>query len=206
MKGNIPKVKENLSQAKEHFKTKRTINNLEKQSGLALDKIKHFSIKNIKTLDKTIKTFNRMIKTSNQNTFNANKAIKQSNKTLGEKAKVAIENSKKATKALVFYVKKIMTALRSLVMKLIAGGWLSTIVIIVIMSISESVFVIFFSSEDSGTRIAMKDVVKEINEEYETEQNEEKESFEYDVLELSGSRVVWKDVIAVYSVKVEGKY
>lgn len=65
-----------------------------------------------------------------------------------------------------------------------------------------SVFGIFFLGENSGTGMTMKDVDREINTEYENELDNIKESVEYDVIDMSGSRAVWKDVLAVYSVKV----
>lgn len=50
--------------------------------------------------------------------------------------------------------------------------------------------------------MTMKDVDREIKTEYENELDNIKESVEYDVIDMSGSRAVWKDVLAVYSVKV----
>lgn len=64
-----------------------------------------------------------------------------------------------------------------------------------------SVFGIFFSGEDSGTGMSMQTVVQEINTEYDTKLQAEKDAVSYDVLEMSGSRAVWKDVLAVYAVK-----
>ena len=49
--------------------------------------------------------------------------------------------------------------------------------------------------------MSMQTVVQEINTEYDTKLQEEKNSVSYDVLEMSGSRAVWKEVLAVYSVK-----
>ena len=86
-----------------------------------------------------------------------------------------------------------------------AGGWIAVLVIIVICLIGMllgSVFGIFFSGEDSGTGMSMQTVVQEINTEYDTKLQDEKNSVSYDVLEMSGSRAVWKEVLAVYSVKV----
>ena len=48
----------------------------------------------------------------------------------------------------------------------------------------------------------MRTAVQEINTDYETKLEETKGQFTYDVLEMSGSRAVLKDVLAVYSVKV----
>jgi hypothetical protein len=48
----------------------------------------------------------------------------------------------------------------------------------------------------------MQTVVQEINVDYDGRLQEIKNSVSYDKLEMSGSRAVWKDVLAVYSVKV----
>jgi hypothetical protein len=65
-----------------------------------------------------------------------------------------------------------------------------------------SVFGIFFSGEDSGTGLSMPMVVQEINADYDAKLEAEKAGGTYDVLEMSGSRAVWKEVLAVYAVKV----
>ena len=54
---------------------------------------------------------------------------------------------------------------------------------------------------DSGTGMSMPTVVQEINTEYDTKLQDEKNSVSYYVLEMNGSRAVWKEVLAVYSVK-----
>lgn len=47
----------------------------------------------------------------------------------------------------------------------------------------------------------MQTVVREINTEYDAKLDETKNGTAHDVLEMSGSRAVWKEVLAVYSVK-----
>ena len=64
-----------------------------------------------------------------------------------------------------------------------------------------SCFGIFFSGEDSGTGQTMQTAVQEINTDYQENLDEIKTSHSYDVLEMSGSRAVWKEVLAVYAVK-----
>lgn len=49
--------------------------------------------------------------------------------------------------------------------------------------------------------MTMQTVVREINTEYDTRLDEIKNGTAHDVLEMSGSRAVWKEVLAVYSVK-----
>lgn len=44
-------------------------------------------------------------------------------------------------------------------------------------------------------------VIQEINSDYKERVNEIKDTQSYDVLEISGSRAVWPEVLAVYSVK-----
>ncbi len=86
-----------------------------------------------------------------------------------------------------------------------AGGWVAVVVIIVICLIAlicGSVFGIFFSGEDSGTGQSMRTAVQEINTDYDNQLLEIRNGTSYDTLEMSGSRAVWKEVLAVYSVKV----
>ena len=64
-----------------------------------------------------------------------------------------------------------------------------------------SCFGIFFSGEDTGTGQTMQTVVREINEDYENQLDTIKDNITYDVLEMSGSRAVWPEVLSVYAVK-----
>ena len=48
----------------------------------------------------------------------------------------------------------------------------------------------------------MQTAVQEINTEYDNKLLEIRNGNTYDVLEMSGSRAVWKEVLSVYSVKV----
>lgn len=200
-------------EAKEQFKSKQGIKSLIKQKDATKVTIRDVPNKagtsqSIKMTDKTIKKSSKTIKTSFQDIAATKNAAKQASKSatvFKERAKKAAQSSKKAAKALASYTRKIILALKSFITALIAGGWLATMVIVVIVLIGlvcGSVFGIFFSGEDSGTGMTMKDVVKEINTEYEDKLDDIKESVEYDVLEMSGSRAVWKDVLAVYSVKI----
>ena len=119
-------------------------------------------------------------------------------------AKAAVVTVKAIAKATALAIKAIIAGTKALIAAIAAGGWVAVLVIIVICLIGMilgSVFGIFFSGEDSGTGMSMQTVVQEINTEYDTKLQEEKNSVSYDVLEMSGSRAVWKEVLAVYSVK-----
>ena len=119
-------------------------------------------------------------------------------------AKAAVTAAKVAVKATIAAVKAIIAATKALIAAIAAGGWVAVLVIIVICLIGMivgSCFGIFFSGEDSGTGQTMQTAVQEINAEYEEKLEEIKTSHTYDVLEMSGSRAVWKEVLAVYAVK-----
>lgn len=96
-------------------------------------------------------------------------------------------------------------AIKGLIALIIAGGWIAIVIILIICIIGMiigSVYGIFFSEEDSGTGISLASVVQEINDEYDMQIETIKNSMEYDVLDLSESRAVWKEVLAIYAVKV----
>ena len=165
--------------------------------------------KSVKTAEHTAKT---TIKTSQQAAKAAQKTAQASAKAAQKAAqaakataKAAVATAKAAVKATIAAVKAIIAGIKALVAAIAAGGWVAVVIIIVIMLVALilcSVFGVFFSGEDSGTGMTMQTVVQEINTEYDTKLDEEKASVFYDVLEMSGSRAVWKDVLAVYSVKV----
>mgnify|MGYP000254145192 CR=1 FL=1 len=169
----------------------------------------------VKTARKTVKTAERTAKTTIKTTQQAAKAAQKTAQATVKTAQRAAQAARAAAKAAVVTVKAIAkaTALaikaiiagtKALIAAIAAGGWVAVLVIIVICLIGMilgSVFGIFFSDEDSGTGMSMQTVVQEINTEYDTKLQEEKNSVSYDVLEMSGSRAVWKEVLAVYSVK-----
>lgn len=100
-------------------------------------------------------------------------------------------------------VKGIIAATKALVAAIAAGGWVAVMIIVIIMLIGllvGSSFGIFFSNEDTGGE-TMQEVIREINDEYLAEIEKIKLENPYDVLEMSGSRAVWKEVLAVYAVK-----
>ena len=119
-------------------------------------------------------------------------------------ARAAIAAVKAAVKATAAAVKAIIAGTKALIAAIAAGGWIAVVVILVICLIGMligSVFGIFFAGEDSGSGMTMQTVVQEINTEYDSRLDEIKNDNAYDVLEMSGSRAVWKEVLAVYSVK-----
>lgn len=70
--------------------------------------------------------------------------------------------------------------------------------------IAGSCFGIFLSGDDTGTGLTVQTVISDMNAEYEAKINETKGTVAYDVLEMSGTRAVWPEVLSVYAVKTAG--
>jgi hypothetical protein len=120
-----------------------------------------------------------------------------------ETAKTSAAAAKAAAQDTKLSVKAVLSATHELVAALAAGGGIVTVVVVLICMIGlivGSSFGIFFSSQDTGDQ-PMTEVVREINAEYDAKLDELKSSTSYDVLEMSGSRAVWKEVLAIYAVK-----
>ena len=169
----------------------------------------------VKTTSKSIKTAETTAKASIKTSQQAAKAAQQTAIATAKAARVAAHAAraaaiatahaiKVAAKATAAEVKAIIVATKALIAAIAAGGWIAVLVIIVICLIGMiigSCFGIFFSGEESGTGQTMQTAVQEINTDYQDRLDEIKASHSYDVLEMSGSRAVWKEVLAVYAVK-----
>lgn len=150
---------------------------------------------------KTAQTTAKAAKVTAQATAKAAKAAAAAAKAAVKATIVAI---KVAVKAIVAAVKLAIAAVKAIAAAIAAGGWVAVVVIIVICLIAlivGSCFGIFFSSEDTGSGQSMQTVVQEINTEYQTQIETTKNNITYDVLEMSGSRAVWAEVLSVYAVK-----
>ena len=169
----------------------------------------------IKTASKSIKTAEKTAKASIKTSQQAAKAAQRTAQATARAARAAVHAArtaaiatahaiKAAAKATAAAVKAIIAATKALIAAIAAGGWIVVLIIVVICLIGMiigSCFGIFFSGEDSGTGQTMQTAVQEINTDYQENLDEIKASHSYDVLEMSGSRAVWKEVLAVYAVK-----
>ena len=169
----------------------------------------------IKTTSKSIKTAEKTAKASIKTSQQAAKAAQRTAQATARAARAAVHAArtaaiatahaiKAAAKATAAAVKAIIAATKALIAAIAAGGWIVVLIIVVICLIGMiigSCFGIFFSGEDSGTGQTMQTAVQEINTDYQENLDEIKASHSYDVLEMSGSRAVWKEVLAVYAVK-----
>ena len=169
----------------------------------------------IKTASKSIKTAEKTAKASIKTTQQAAKAAQRTAQATARAAraaahatraaaKAAVTAAKGAAKATIAAVKAIIAATKALIAAIAAGGWIAVLVIVIICLIGlliGSCFGIFFSGEDSGSGYTMQNVVQEINDDYQQQIDTTKANLSYDVLEMSGSRAVWPEVLAVYAVK-----
>ncbi len=173
-------------------------------------------IKNIKTTlteKKKLQKAKKGIKTNRQNIKNTQKVAKESVKVSQRAIKLAKETAKKtsqtikvAVKTTVSTVKLILASTKALISALIAGGWVSIIIILVICLIGllcSSVFGIFFSGEKTGKdTITMKDVIYECNQEFSNKLQSIQDENPHDEYVLDGNLTSWKDMLLIYTVKV----
>ena len=183
----------------------KTIKQTAKSTGKAAVKTTQKTIKTAEqTARTTIKTTQAAAKTAQRTAQATAKAAKAAAQAARATAKAIATGVKAAVKATIAAVKAIIAATKALVAAIAAGGWVAVVVIIVICLIGlivGSCFGIFFSNEDSGSGQTMQAVVQEINTDYQTQIDTIKANISYDVLEMSGSRAVWPEVLAVYAVK-----
>ena len=213
---SMQKFRRSAEPAKQSIKTVehsgKTIKQTAKSTGKATVKTAKGTVKatqkTVKTAEHTarttIKTAQRTAKTAQKTAQATAKAAKAAAQAARATAKAVATGVKAAVKATIAAVKAIIAATKALIAAIAAGGWVAVVVIIVICLIGlivGSCFGIFFSNEDSGSGQTMQTVVQEINTDYQSQLDTTKANISYDVLEMSGSRAVWPEVLAIYAVK-----
>ena len=197
-----------LDRGKKSIKTvDRGRKTIKQASSTAKGTVKNAS-KSIKTAEKTakasIKTTQQAAKAAQRTAQATARAARATAHAARAAARAAVVAAKVAAKATIAAVKAIIAATKALIAAIAAGGWIAVLVIVIICLIGlliGSCFGIFFSGEDSGSGYTMQNVVQEINDDYQQQIDTTKANLSHDVLEMSGSRAVWPDVLAVYAVK-----
>ena len=159
---------------------------------------------------KTVKSAERTIKNTEKAAKEGVKAskiiVEQGRKLAIEGTKKAIKGTKVAIKIMISAIKGMIASVKSLVGMLAAGGSLAIIAIIIICMIGllvTSIFGIFFSSDkSSGNAILMSDCVAELNTELDNRIKTIKNNNPHDEVVIHSNRAEWKDILSVYSVKV----
>lgn len=158
----------------------------------------------IKTTQRTAKSAQKTVQETAKASQKTAQAVKFIARATAQAAKTTAETIKAAAKATATAVKAIITGTKALIAAIVAGGWIAVVIIVVICLLAlifGSCFGIFFSGEDSGAGQTIQTAVQEINTEYQKKLDETKAAYTYDMLEMSGSRTDWKEVLAVFAVK-----
>lgn len=153
------------------------------------------------------------VKTSNQTAIASKRAAAKAAK----EAKRAVQATKQAQKeirkglkitAKLFLraIKRMAFLTKELIALLIGGGSTAVIIILVVALIGFlicSPFGIFFSGDSGNSKSeqSMSKVIEEINKEYQDKIDKIKKDMPHDVLEVSGAKASWNEVLAVYAVK-----
>ena len=195
--------------------TQKTIKTVDRSGKTIKQTAKSTGKAAVKTTQKTIKTAEQTARTTIKTTQAAAKTAQKTAQATAKAAKTAVQTARAATKATAAgikaavkattaAVKAIIAGTKALIAAIAAGGWVAVVIILVICVIGlivGSCFGIFFSGEDSGTGQTMRQAVQEIDADYQSQIDITRANVTHDELEMSGSRAVWPEVLAVYAVK-----
>lgn len=196
---NTQKTVDRIRKIKSRNKTRKSIKQVRKTA--------RATKKTVKTADKTIKTTKKAAKT----TAKATKKTVQATKAA---VKATIKTIKVVIKITITAIKTIIAALKSLIALIIAGGWISVIIIVVVCLvalIAHSIFGIFLSSQDTGSKITingeqqvvtMDRVISNLNTEFINRMTQIQKDNKHDEYDINSKRAEWKDILAVYTVKI----
>lgn len=156
---------------------------------------------------KGIKTASKGTKTAAKTTFKETKAtVKTSVKAtqfMKKTATATVKFAKVAGKAIIAAVKATAAAVKGIVAAIVAGGWISVLIIIIVVIVSlviGSIYGIFIPNEDDGLTIFS--VKSDLEREYYQRQGELIANCRYDILNYEGDIADWREMIAVYAVKI----
>lgn len=191
--------KKALQAAKNGRKTKKATGSVRKKSIKTAERTSKVAIKTSKQAAKLV-----------QKTAQASiKAVQIAMQAAKAAIKLAVAAAKVAVKAAIAAIKAIAAGIKALVAFIAAGGWVAVVIILVVCMVAlllSSVFGIFFSGEETNTGTGsgqtLQTAVQEINTQYENRLLEIQNGTAHDELEMSESRVAWKEVLAIYAVAV----
>lgn len=152
-----------------------------------------------------VKTSETTVKASKQAAQKAIKDAKKSTQIAGKTQQEARRMTKIAVRSVKNAVQGAVIASKTAIALIVSGGWIAVAIILLILMaglVANSAFGIFFSGDDkTGSEQSMPEVIAEIDQEYQTKIDTIKRKNVHDVLEVSGARATWKEVLSVYSVK-----
>ena len=197
---------------------RKSLNKIDKSSKQifknAREKVKDIKNKNKirqteKIKKKIIKDNQKAIKSSeivaNTSRKISERMINTTKKAARESIKAGVKTTKKVVNITVNTIKAIIAGTKALVSALIALGTTSFIIILVVCLLGllcSSIFGIFFASEDIDGTKQISNVVSELNQEMANRIKEIQESNTYDDYTIISNRASWKDVLAVYAIRI----
>ena len=159
----------------------------------------------VKAAKKSIKTSEQAARATRKTARAAVKSARTAEKTARAAAKTATRTAKIAKKTVVALVKASIAAIKGLVTAIIAGGWLSVAIVLIICMIgllASSIFGIFFSGEpDPVSGLTINSVIAGIDKEFTDKTDAIITGNSHDLFDMSGARAAWKQVLAVYTVR-----
>lgn len=202
-KNSLNKTKENFIGLKIKLKNSKDNKIIKESKKIASNNFVSSNIKNSKVV---IKTNNEVLKKTEKI---SKESVKKSKRILNfakNTAKLTIKNVKDSLDTSIKAIRSIVIGTKALISAIIAGGWVVIIFIILICLIGlfcSSVFGIFFSSEkmkDGDVTISL--VIKDLNNEFAKKISDIQKNNVYDDYVINSNRSEWKDVLALYAVKV----
>jgi cell wall-associated NlpC family hydrolase len=165
--------------------------------------------KSVKTAEKSakaaVKTAQKTAKAAQETAKAAIKTAKVAERVARIAVKAAAKAAKTAAKAVTAVVKAAISAVKGLAVLIAAGGWVAVLVILVVCLVAllvGSIFGIFFSSEpDPGSGMSINGAINEINTEYAGKVDAIISGNAHDLLDMSGARAAWKQVLSIYTVR-----
>ena len=209
---NIQNAKEKIKKKLQNQTIKQTVNN--KNINKKVKTIKGTTKKTQKIIKNAPKTIKQTVKVTTKTTKEVAKGAKKAFQIAKVTAKQTARTIKLGIKASVTAIKSIILATKALIAFLIAGGWIVIVIIIVICLIAmlcSSIFGIFFASEDTGSTITvngtqqivtMNQVISDLNIEFMNKITQIQQENPYNEYDIIGKRAEWKDILAVYTVKM----
>ena len=121
----------------------------------------------------------------------------------------AAKSVKALAKASMQAIRRILAATKALFSALMAGGWIATLVVVLVCLIgliAGSGMGIFFAAEDAGGNLAFRETLADLNTEFYDRISEIEATVPHDVSELQSTdgmtAIQWEDVLAVYAATV----
>jgi hypothetical protein len=133
-------------------------------------------------------------------------AAKRAEQAARVAAKAAVRAGKTTTRVVIATIRAIIAAAKALISVIAAGGWIAVLVILIVCLvglIAGSAFGILFTGEDMGDgNPSMREIIATINQEHQEEIDGIKANNPHDEVMLTGVRAPWREVLAVYAVRI----